>query len=694
MVTRKDSMTASTSTTRSGLDLRWVDRDVRPQDDLYAHVNGLWLRTAEIPPDRAHDGALRALVDKAEIDVRDILEQLVETRPDSMSTDGGDGAQDDVDACRLGRLYASFLDVEAVENVGVAPLLALLEEITAAPDRAALAEVLGRRQREGLAGLFWVWIATDAQDSTRYLVHLTQAGLGLPDESYYGQDDYADTRQCYQEHLARLAHLAGLPDPSGLAESVFELETELAAASWDQVSNRDHEKTYTLMTWAELSEIAPGFEWTSWLAGLGAADTSADPSAEADTPTGVGRVDELVVRQPSFLAKAARLWRERPLQQWKAWLAMQLISACAPYLSRDLVEADFEFRGRALSGTPVQAERWKRGVSLVETAMGDAVGRLYVARHFSAAAKQRALTMVEHLIAAYRASITELDWMGHETRRRALTKLDQFTAKIGCPDRWKDYSTLEIRADDLLGNVRRAGQWRTGSELAKIGQPVDREEWFMTPQTVNAYYNPRLNEIVFPAAVLQPPLFDPEAEDAANYGGIGATIGHEIGHGFDDQGAKYDGEGNLNDWWEPTDRARFDELAQALVDQYDALCPAGLPGHTVNGALTVGENIGDLGGLAIAVQAYRLALANSGVGEPPVIDGLTGLQRVFFSWAQSWRAVTRETEALRRLAIDPHAPPDLRCNAVVTHLDAFYEAFDVSETDALFTPESDRVRIW
>jgi putative endopeptidase len=680
------------STARSGLDLRWVDQDVRPQDDLYSHVNGAWLRTAELPPDRAQDGALRALVDHAEEAVRAILEQLA--RAASPASDGtGDSTGDgdlvgDVDARRLGDLYASFLDSEAVERAGLDPLRPLLEEIAGAPDRAALAEVLGLRQREGLAGLCWVWVAPDARDSTRYLVHLTQAGLGLPDESYYREDEYAEVRERYRHHLVRLAELAEVPAPAEVADAAFTLESALAAASWDQVSNRDHEKTYTLMTWDELHELAPGFDWARWRAGL------RDPRHEDGTPDASHGTDELVVRQPDFLVEAARLWQDRPLRQWQAWLTLHVVSSCAPYLHRDLVEADFDFHGRTLSGTPDQPERWRRGVSVVETALGDALGRLYVARHFSERSRRRAQTMVEHLIEAYRESISGLTWMGPETRRRALEKLDRFTAKIGYPDRWKDYAALDIKAGDLLGNVRRAGVWRTGFELAKLGRPVDRDEWFMTPQTVNAYYNPRLNEVVFPAAVLQPPLFDPDADPAANYGGIGATIGHEIGHGFDDQGSKYDGEGNLTDWWEPADRTEFDRLAQALIDQYDRLCPAGLPGHFVNGALTVGENIGDLGGLAIALRGYRLALSGDGIAEPPVVDGLTGLQRVFFSWAQCWRAVTRETEAVRRLAVDPHAPPDLRCNAVVTNLDAFHEAFAVGPMDGLFTPEADRVRIW
>ena len=655
-------MTTSTQPALTGLDLQWVDGGTRPQDDLFQHVNGQWLSTHEIPDDRSQDGAFRALRDRAEEDVRAIVEEA--------ASEPGDDAQ------RIADLYGSFMDVERIEAAGTAPLRPLLDEIAAAPDRASLAEVLGRRQREGAASLFGAFVSTDAKDSTRYLVHLSQSGLGLPDEAYYREDTYAEIRTAYVEHLTRLAELVGLPDPGALAATVMELETALAAASWDRVTNRDAEKTYTLMTLAELLEQAPDFDWAPWLEALGAPG---------------GSFDELVVRQPSFVAEAAKLWAERPLEQWQAWLAIRTASAFADYLNEAVVQEDFDFYGRTLSGTPELRERWKRGVSLVEGAVGEAVGRLYVERHFPGSAKERMVTLVANLVEAYRQSISELDWMSPATRERALEKLARFTPKIGYPDEWKDYSTLEIRADDLIGNVRRAGEWSTDFEFAKIGRPVDRNEWFMTPQTVNAYYHPRMNEIVFPAAILQPPFFDPEADDAANYGGIGAVIGHEIGHGFDDQGSKYDGEGTMTDWWEPEDRAEFERRAQALIDQYSALSPAGLPDRTVNGDLTVGENIGDLGGLTIALKAYKIAL---GTDEPPVLDGLTGLQRVLFGWAQVWRAVTRDAEAVRRLAVDPHSPPDLRCNAVVTNLDAFHEAFGVQETDALFTPPERRVRIW
>jgi putative endopeptidase len=653
--------------TRSGLDMRWIDRAVRPQDDLFGFVNGTWLRDHVIPADRAQDGAFRDLRDRAEADVRAIVEEA--------------GSHPGPEARQIADLYASFMDVDRIEKLGVTPLRPLLEEIEAAGDRAALAGVLGARQRQGRAALVGTYVSTDAKDSGRYLVHLSQSGLGLPDESYYRDEAYAAIRTAYVAHLARLAELVGLPqilgaEPQALAEQVMELETALAAAHWDRVTCRDAQATYTLMTLPALRANAPGFDWDAWLAALHAPENA---------------FDEVVVRQPSFVITAAALWADRPLAQWKAWLAIRTASACADYLDDALVDEDFAFYGRTLSGTPELRERWKRGVSLVEGALGEAVGKLYVERHFPPAAKERMVTLVANLVEAYRQSIEGLDWMGPATRERALAKLERFTPKIGYPERWKDYSTLQVRADDLLGNVLRAGEWETAHELGKIGKPIDRDEWLMTPQTVNAYYHPRMNEIVFPAAILQPPFFDAEADDAANYGGIGAVIGHEIGHGFDDQGSKYDGAGNLTDWWEPADRAEFDRRSAALISQYDALSPAGLPEHRVNGALTVGENIGDLGGLTIAVKAYRIATEGT---EPPVLDGFTGLQRVLLGWAQVWRAVTRDEEAIRRLAVDPHSPPDLRCNAVVTNLDTFHEAFDVQESDALFTPPGRRVRIW
>ena len=657
--------------TRSGLDLDHLDPSARPQDDLYGHVNGAWLRDHVMPPDRATDGAFRALADQAERDVRAIVEEAA-------AATAGEGALQQ----KIGDLYSAFMDTGAVEAAGVEPLRPLLAEIAAAGDREALAALLGRSEREGLSALVGAYVDTDAKDSTRYLVHLTQSGLGLPDESYYREEQHAPIREAYAAHLGRMADLLDLPavldvpDGAAVATTVLDLETAIASHHWDVVANRDAEKTYTLMTAQELRERAPGFAWDAWAGALGA---------------GSGALDEVVVRQPSAVEGIAAEWARRDLEQWRAWLAVRVGARCAGYLSSALVDEQFDFYGRTLSGTQELRERWKRGVALVQGALGEAVGQLYVERHFPAASKERMVGLVANLVEAYRRSITALDWMGEGTQERALDKLEAFTPKVGYPERWKDYDALVVDRGDLLGAVRASGAVETDRELAKLGGPVDRGEWFMTPQTVNAYYNPGMNEIVFPAAILQPPFFDADADDAANYGGIGAVIGHEIGHGFDDQGSRYDGAGNLVDWWTPEDRAEFDRRAKALVAQYGALSSRDLPGHRVNGELTVGENIGDLGGLTIALKAYAIALGD----EPaPELDDLTGVQRVLFAWAQVWRTTTRPQEAERRLATDPHSPADLRCNAVVTNLDAFHEAFGVREGDALFTPVEERVRIW
>jgi putative endopeptidase len=443
------------------------------------------------------------------------------------------------------------------------------------------------------------------------------------------------------------------------------------------VKRRDAELTYNLRTFAELQTEAQGFNWTGWGAALGA------------TPDAIA---EIVVRQPDYLTAFAALWESEDLEDWKRWARWRLIRARAGWLTDAVVSADFDFYGRLLTGTEQIRDRWKRAVSLVEGLMGDAVGKLYVERHFPPDAKARIDVLVANLQEAYRISINDLDWMTPATRERAHTKLDKFTAKVGYPVKWRDYSKLVIDRDDLYGNYQRGYQVNHDRELAKLGGPVDRDEWFMTPQTVNAYYNPGMNEIVFPAAILQPPFFDADADDAANYGGIGAVIGHEIGHGFDDQGAKYDGDGNLVDWWTDDDRIEFGARTKALIEQYDLYRPRELNGdHHVNGAFTVGENIGDLGGLSIALLAYQLSLN----GQPaPVIDGMTGVQRVFFGWAQVWRTKSRDAEAIRRLAVDPHSPPEFRCNGVIRNVDAFYEAFDVSEQDALFLDPQSRVRIW
>lgn len=655
---------------RSGIDLSYVDDSIRPQDDLFGHVNGRWLTEYEIPADRATDGAFRQLYDRAEEQVRDLIVEASER--------GADAADDD--AQRIGDLYASFLDEDTVQRRGVQPLLDEMAVIDDAADPDALARALGALQRTGAGGGVGVYVDTDAKNSARYLVHFTQSGLGLPDESYYREERHAQVLEAYPAHIARMFGLVFGGDPAEhtqTADRIVALETKLAEAHWDVVKRRDADLTYNLRTFTELRDESLGFDWNGWATALGA---------------GVENLAEVIVRQPDYLRTFAELWRNEDLEVWKSWARWRLMRARASWLTDELVAADFDFYGRLLTGAEQIRDRWKRAVSLVENLMGDAVGKLYVERYFPPGAKARIDELVANLQAAYRMSISDLDWMTPQTRERALTKLEKFTAKVGYPPKWRDYSTLVIDRGDLYGNYLRGYTVNHDRELAKLGGPVDKDEWFMTPQTVNAYYNPGMNEIVFPAAILQPPFFDPEADDAANYGGIGAVIGHEIGHGFDDQGAKYDGDGNLVDWWTDADRTEFGSRTKALIEQYDAYTPRGLAGdHHVNGAFTVGENIGDLGGLSIALLAYQLSLN----GQPaPVIDGLTGVQRVFYGWAQVWRTKSREAEAIRRLAVDPHSPPEFRCNGVLRNMDAFYDAFEGADTGALFLEPGSRVKIW
>ena len=658
---------------RSGIDLSFVDAEARPQDDLFGHVNGRWLAEYDIPPDRATDGAFRYLFDRAEEQVRDLITEA------SSST-----AEPGTDEQRIGDLYASFLDEDAVERRGTQPLLDELAAIDNAADADALAAVLGALQRTGVGGGVGVYIDTDSKNSTRYLAHFTQSGIGLPDESYFRDEQHAEVLAAYPGHIAKMFGLVyggSAEQHAETAARIVALETKLAASHWDVVKRRDADLTYNLRTFADLQadlrDEGVGFDWVGWVTALGAKPE---------------QVAEVVVRQPDYLTAFAALWGSEDLEDWKRWARWRLIRARAPWLTDAIVAADFDFYGRLLTGTEQIRDRWKRAVSLVEGLMGDAVGKLYVARYFAPDAKARIDTLVDNLKEAYRISISELDWMTPQTRERALTKLDKFTAKVAYPAKWRDYSALVIDRDDLYGNYQRGYAVNHDRELAKLGGPVDRDEWFMTPQTVNAYYNPGMNEIVFPAAILQPPFFDADADDAANYGGIGAVIGHEIGHGFDDQGAKYDGDGNLVDWWTDDDRTEFGARTKALIEQYEAYTPRALDaGHHVNGAFTVGENIGDLGGLSIALLAYHLSLN----GKPaPVIDGLSGVQRVFYGWAQVWRTKSRDAEAIRRLAVDPHSPPEFRCNGVIRNVDAFYDAFDVAEDDALYLEPQRRVRIW
>lgn len=516
---------------------------------------------------------------------------------------------------------------------------------------------MGSLKAVGIGGAIRLFVDTDFNDPDRYTVLVAQAGLGLPDESYYREDTHAEVRSAYIAHVATMLELSGLvtaDEAAGAAQRVMDVETRLAAGHWDRVKAREAHLRNNPRTWEEIVDSAPGFPWETWRSALGFPD---------------GALDNTIVMMPSFLTHLGTVWEESDVGSLRLWLLWHVVSSRAPYLPSAFVEENFDFYGRTLTGAPELRERWKRGVALVEAAMGEAVGKVYVQRYFPPGHKAAMQELVENLTEAYHRSITALDWMGEETKAQALEKLAGFTPKIGYPDTWRDYSELQIDPTDLLGNVRRAQRFETERDLAKLGKPIDRDEWFMPPQMVNAYYHPTRNEIVFPAAILQPPFFDADADEAWNYGGIGAVIGHEIGHGFDDQGSKYDGTGRLRDWWTEQDRAEFEDRTKALIDQYNAFSPAQLDGsHHVNGALTIGENIGDLGGLSIAIKAYEIALRKagfSGIEDAPVVDGLTGLQRLFYSWGRIWQQKARDAEVIRLLAIDPHSPNEFRCNSTL-----------------------------
>ncbi|MEV7610572.1 M13-type metalloendopeptidase [Microbacterium sp. NPDC089320] len=648
----------------SGLETSEFSSDIRPQDDLYRHVNGAWLARTEIPGDKARWGSFHLLAEQAEKDVRAIIEESQDAEPGTL-------------ARKIGDLFASFMDTERIAAAGVTPLAETLAEIDAIDDIAAFLRTVGTYDRDGRAHLIGFYVDGDPGNPERYLPVVVQSGLSLPDESYFRLDTFAETRAAYREHLVRLLTLAGLSDAASTADRSIALETELAGHHWDNVRSRDAVATYNLKTWAEIQELA-GVDLEPWR------DAVAPAHPEAFT--------EVVVSQPSFLEGLGSLLTVERLDEWKAWLRAQVVHAAAPYLTDDIVQENFSFYGTELTGVPSIRERWKRGVSVTEGALSEAIGKVYVERHYPPTAKAAMDELVANLIEAYRQSITDLEWMTAETRERALAKLDSFTPKIGHPAVWRDYSSLEIDRADLFGNVRRAAIFEHDRNVAKVGKPIDRDEWHMPPQMVNAYYNPSMNEIVFPAAILQYPFFDASRDAAANYGGIGAVIGHEIGHGFDDQGSRYDGDGKLEDWWTDADRSAFEQRTTALIAQYDALVPEGLDAeHHVNGALTIGENIGDLGGLGIALKAYEIALDGA---EAPVIDGYTGVQRLLLSWAQVWQQKSRDAETLRLLTIDPHSPNEFRCNQIVRNIDAFYEAFDVAESDALWLPQDSRVTIW
>ncbi|MGW7683262.1 M13 family metallopeptidase [Kribbella sp. NPDC054772] len=654
----------------AGIDSSAAAGAVRPQDDLYRFVNGTWLAEHEIPADKAIHGAFHALWDTAEQDVRAIVEKTV-------AASHPEGSE----PRKIADLYSSFMDTETIERLGAEPIADQLALVRGVTDVTGLVSVLGQLELQGVPGVFHYWVDPDAKKSDENVVHLTQGGISLPDESYYREDSFAEVRTAYVAHVAKMLELAGVTDPTGAAARVLELETRIAGAHWDRVKDRDVQLTYNKFDRARLDALMPGVDWSTWLAGAGVPESA---------------FAQVVVREPDFLSAAAAALREIELDRWKEWLSWRIVHSAAPLLSSAFVNENFAFYGKTLTGAPELRERWKRAVGAVEQSLGEALGKLYVAEHFPPDAKARMVELVQNLVAAYHQRIEALDWMGPDTRQRALEKLGTFVPKIGYPDEWKDFSELAIDPTDLFGNIRRSVAVETARDLAKLGRPVDRNEWKMTPQTVNAYYNPRMNEIVFPAGILQPPFFDLEADDATNYGAIGAVIGHEIGHGFDDQGSRYDANGNLNDWWTDEDRAAFEQRTDKLVAQYNALEPAETPGQTVNGKLTLGENIGDLGGLSIAYVAYQLSRNDTPAADASG-DGTSdqsGSERFFAAWAHAWATKTRPEEAARRLTIDPHSPPEFRCNAVVKNIDEFHTTYKTTDSDGMWLAPDERVRIW
>jgi putative endopeptidase len=568
------------------------------------------------------------------------------------------------------------MDVGAVNAKGGSPIaaeLALVDSISTITD---FISTFSKLEARGTAGIFGTFIYADMKDASTNILYLAQGGISLPDEAYYREEKYADIRTAYVAHISAMFTLAKVSNPAENAAQVMALETSIASHHWDQVKNRDATLTYNKMNRTEVKALMPAFDWDLYL-------------TDGEIPAIV--LDSVIVQQPSFFEGLGSILANFDAAAWKAWLKWHIISGAAPYLSDDFTNENFAFFGKTLSGTPELRERWKRAVSMIEGSLGEAVGKVYVEKYFPAEAKARMEKLVANLIEAYRISINELAWMSPDTKVKALEKLGKFRPKIGYPDKWRDYSALKTTPDDLYGNVGRVVKFQRDHELSKIGKPVDRDEWFMAPQTVNAYYNPVMNEIVFPAAILQAPFFGLDHDDAVNYGGIGAVIGHEIGHGFDDQGSKYDGDGALNNWWTDADRAAFEERTKALIAQYDALIPEETPDVNVNGALTIGENIGDLGGLTIAYKAYQISLQ----GKPsPVIEGMSGEKRLMLSWAQIWRAKVRPEEMRRRIATDPHSPAEFRCNQILKNFTPFYQEFGVTEKDALWLEEQSRVQIW
>lgn len=687
----------------SGIDPASFSAVVSPSNDLFRYVNGPWIDMYRLPDDRSRYGSFDKLAEDAENQIRDILEE------------------DDCPAEKSQALYRSFLDTDAIEAAGLDPIADALKAIDEADSKAALTRVLGALNPAGGPDLLDISIYGDPGDPNNNIAHIEQAGLGLPDEAYYREDHYAPIREAYVGMIARQLKNAHYADSEeGAAEDarrLLEVETRIAATHWDNVATRDSQKTYNPTAFDELADMLADFDIAAWIDAWQAAydATEAAASQPVDFKAALSRV---IVHEPSFLTGMNAFWKHADLDDLKLWARVHMIVGSTLVLPHEFDETNFDFYGKVLSGQKKQRDRWKRAVSLVNGICGEDVGREYVKRHFPQSSKQRMEELVANLIEAYRVSISNSDWLGEDTKAKALEKLSKFVPKIGYTNHWRDYTALDVHAGaGLAANMRAANLYETGYQLSKAGKPVDKDEWLMNPQTVNAYYEPTMNVIVFPAAILQPPFFNPDADDAANYGGIGAVIGHEIGHGFDDQGAQYDGDGKLHDWWTEEDKKNFEARTKALIEQYNAFVPTQLaekyadsPSKAphVNGALTIGENIGDLGGVNIALKAYAFALdkaagrdidgsneaIEASLDAAPEMEGFTGLQRFFLNYASIWRTKNRDELAEQYLQIDPHSPAECRTNGIARNVDLFYKAFNVQPGDGMWLDSDQRVRIW
>jgi endothelin-converting enzyme/putative endopeptidase len=648
----------------SGIEQANMDLSVRPQDDFFNYVNGTWMANTEVPSDRTNTGVFLDLRDKSREDVLAIIKDV------SASEDLEHGS----DEQKVADLYNSYMDTEKLNELGISPLQAELEAIDAIANKDELSAYFAHSRMIGGGGPFYFYIGVDNKDSTRYATHLWQSGLGMPDRDYYFNEDErsVELRNAYVTHIEKMFELAGFDDPAGSAIMLMALETKIAAGHWTRVETRDSDKRYNKFMVADLGSLGDGVNWSAYLSTLG-----------------VEAQEDLIINQPSYIEGFNKVFNETSLDDWKTFMRWKLLDNAASYLNEALDDQNFDFYMRTLRGQQEQRPRWQRGVDTVNGSLGEVIGKVYVSRHFKPEAKVRMLELVENLRAAYGQAIEELEWMSPETKAAAKVKLAAFTPKIGYPDRWEDYTALEIAAGDLIGNIRNANQFHFELDRSKLGGPIRDWEWGMTPQTVNAYYSPPMNEVVFPAAILQPPFFNMAADDAVNYGAIGVVIGHEMGHGFDDQGSKYDSEGNLRNWWTEQDLAEFKERTSALVDQYAKFQV--FDDLNVNGELTLGENIGDLAGLTIAYRAYQISLAGK---EAPVMDGMTGDQRFFIGIGQVWRYKATEEADRERVATDPHSPPRFRVNGPLPNMPEFHAAFNVQEGDGMYLLPEQRVKIW